>query len=215
MMVSSPIRRPRDVVYDSLRRQIMLNELRPDTALTELGMAHEHGCSQGTIREALFRLQEDGLVTRSGHRGTRVTRLDPEEAEEILALRRRIEIRGAARAARHIDQATLERLQTIMVDMEAAARNRDEYALTELDMAFHLAIFRLSGLEALEQVLTRCSLHSHRSRLWAPGHRRPLMETAQRHQILFDFLILREGDALAEAIGNHIDTIVLRDGATP
>ena len=215
IMVPAPIRRPRDVVYEWLRRQIMLNELRPDTALTELGLAREHGCSQGTIREALFRLQEDGLVTRSGHRGTRVTRLDPEEAEEILALRRRIEIRGAARAASSPDQATLERLQAIMADMEAAARSHDEYALIELDMAFHLAIFRLSGLEALEQILTRCTLHSHRSKLWAPGHRRPLIETAQRHRILFDALAARDGDALAQAIGDHIDTIVLRDGAEP
>lgn len=209
----SQIRRPRDVVYESLKRQIMVNELRPESALTELGMAREHGCSQGTIREALFRLQEDGLVTRSGHRGTMVTRLDPEEAEEILALRRRIEVRGARRAVLNLDPATLERLCAIQADMESVAERGDEYALIELDMAYHLAIFRLSGLEALEQILTRCTLHSHRSKLWAPGHRRPLIETARRHQTLFDRLAARDGAGLAEAIAEHIDTIVLRDGA--
>lgn len=192
----------------------MLNELRPEKALTELGIAREHGCSQGTIREALLRLQEEGLVTRSGHRGTMVTRLDPEEAEEILALRRRIEIRGAARAVRNLDQSTLTRLRAIQAEMEAAAHRGDEYALIELDMAFHLAIFRLSGLDALEQILTRCALHSHRSKLWAPGHRRTLIETAHRHQILFDLLAARDGDGLTRAIADHIDTIVLRDGAT-
>ena len=214
MLATSQIRRPRDVVYDSLRRQIMLNELRPEAALTELGMAREHGCSQGTIREALFRLQQEGLVTRSGHRGTVVTRLDPEEAEEILALRRRIEIRGAARAVHNLDQATPARLRAIQAEMEAAAQRSDEYALIELDMAFHLAIFRLSALDALEQILTRCALHSHRSKLWAPGHRRALIETAHRHQILFDRLAARDGDGLTRAIADHIDTIVLRDGAT-
>jgi hypothetical protein len=43
-------------------------------------------------------------------------------------------------------------------------------------------------------------LHSHRSKLWAPGHRRALIETAHRHQILFDLLAARDGDGLARAI---------------
>ncbi len=212
-LIPNQIRRPRDVVYESLKRQIMLNELRPESALTELGMAREHGCSQGTIREALLRLQEDGLVTRSGHRGTMVTRLDPEEAEEILALRRRIEIRGALRAVQHVERGGLERLYAIQADMDAAAAAGDEYALIILDMAFHLTIFRLSGLDALEQILTRCTLHSHRSKLWAPGHRRPLTETATRHRLLIALLEACDGEGLSRAMAEHIDTIVLRDGA--
>jgi len=212
VLIPNQIRRPRDVVYESLKRQIMLNELRPESALTELGMAREHGCSQGTIREALLRLQEDGLVTRSGHRGTMVTRLDPEEAEEILALRRRIEIRGALRAVHHVERDSLERLYAIQADMDAVAAAGDEYALIILDMAFHLTIFRLSGLDALEQILTRCTLHSHRSKLWAPGHRRPLTETATRHRLLLALLEARDGEGLSSAMAEHIDTIVLRDG---
>lgn len=204
-------RRPRDVVYDTIKRRIMMNEFKPESSLTELGLARELSCSQGTVREALLRLQEDGLVHRSGHRGTTVTRLDAEEAEEILALRRRIEVRSAPRAVRNLTDEALRQLRQLQEDMEATARAGDEYHLIELDMAFHLTIFRLSGLEALEQILTRCTLHSHRSKLWAPGHRRPLIETAMRHRPLLDRLATRDGRALAEAIGAHIDTIVARD----
>ncbi len=95
--------------------------------------------------------------------------------------------------------------------MEIAARKGDEYGLIELDMVFHLTIFRLSGLEALEQILTRCTLHSHRSKLWAPGHRRPLLDTALRHRPLIDLLAEGDGAGLARAIGEHIDTIVTRE----
>ena len=94
--------RPSDLVYGIVKRRIILNELTPETVLTELGLAHEIGCSQGPIREALLRLQEDGLVVRSGRR-TIVTRLTAEEADEMLALRRRIETRGALKAALHAD----------------------------------------------------------------------------------------------------------------
>jgi DNA-binding GntR family transcriptional regulator len=202
------LKKPRDLVYETVKRRIMMNELQAESTLTELGLAREIGCSQGTIREALFQLQEDGLVTRAGHRGTTVTRLDPEEALEILALRRRIEVRGALKAAQNVGEDTIPRLRALLAEMEGAARAKDAFALIELDMAFHMTIFRLAGFEALEQILTRCALHTHRSKLWAPGHRRPLIETARRHRILIERLADRDGPGLAEEIGRHIDTIV-------
>lgn len=202
------LKRPRDFVYETMRRRIMMNELMPGSVLTELGLARELGCSQGTIREVLFQLQEDGLVTRSGHRGTMVTRLDAEEAQEILALRRRIEVRGALRAAQNVKDPDLRRVRGVLDDMEAAARDGDAFGVMELDMAFHVAIFRLARLEAMEQILTRCTLHTHRSRVWAPGHRRPLVETARRHEVLIEKLAARDGEGLSVALGEHIDTIV-------
>ncbi len=200
--------RPRDAIYAAVKRRIVLNELRPGVALTELGLAADLGCSQGPVREALMRLQEDGLVLRNGHRGTVVTSLNPEEAIEILALRRRIEVRAAPRAVQSVDARALERLSTFKARMIDAARAGDEYGLIELDTAFHLEIFRLAKLQALEQILVRCILHSHRQKLWEPRHRRPLVDTAARHNALYELLAARDGQGLADALGRHIDTIV-------
>jgi GntR family transcriptional regulator, rspAB operon transcriptional repressor len=137
-----------------------------------------------------------------------VTRLDPEEAREILALRRRIEVRGAPKAVLHVTDAAIDDLRGIMSRMEAAAQQDDAFALIEWDMSFHLANFRLAGFEATGQIPTRCALHAHRSKLWAPGHGRPLVETARRHEVLSHYLAVRDGPGLSEAIGEHIDTIV-------
>jgi DNA-binding GntR family transcriptional regulator len=200
--------RPRDSIYAAVKRRIVLNELRPGMVLTELGLAADLGCSQGPVREALLRLQEDGLVLRKGHQGTVVTPLNPEEAAEILALRRRIEVRAAPRAARAVDARILERLAALQERMIGAARGGDEYGLVELDTAFHLEIFRLANLQALEQILVRCILHSHRQKLWEPRHRRSLIDTATRHGVLYETLAARDGDGLANALGEHIDTIV-------
>jgi len=200
--------RPREAAYSAVKRRIILNDLQPGITLTELGLARELGCSQGTVREALLRLQEDGLVIRSGHRGTTVTPLDPEEADEIIALRRRIEMRGAVRAAAAVMDSALQELQALQDEMERVASAGDQYRLIELDTDFHLAIFRLAGLQALEQILVRCILHSHRQKLWEPRHRRPLLETARRHQPIYERLAARDGAGLAEALGHHIDTIV-------
>ncbi|MBL8654506.1 MAG: GntR family transcriptional regulator, partial [Alphaproteobacteria bacterium] len=109
--------RPRDIVYSALKRRIVLNEIRPGEPLTELGLANELECSQGTVREALLRLQEDGLVQRSGHRGTMVTTLDPDAAEEILDLRKRLETRGALRAVRAYTQDAAAELKALRQGM--------------------------------------------------------------------------------------------------
>jgi DNA-binding GntR family transcriptional regulator len=203
--------RPSDLVYGIVKRRIILNELTPETVLTELGLAHEIGCSQGPIREALLRLQEDGLVARSGRR-TIVTRLTAEEADEMLALRRRIETRGALKAALHADGQALEDLRGILATMKEAAALGDEYRVIEADKDFHLALFRLSGLDALGQILARCIMHSNRYKLWAPEHRRPLIETARRHDVLYERLAAGDGSGLAAALGSHIDTIVIQGG---
>ncbi len=83
------MRKPGGNVLATLRRRIMLNDLAPGSVLTELGLATDLACSQAAIREALLRLEGEGLVRRAGHQGTMVTDLDADAAMEILDLRRR------------------------------------------------------------------------------------------------------------------------------
>jgi GntR family transcriptional regulator, rspAB operon transcriptional repressor len=199
--------KPRDQVYATLKRRILLNELMPEASLTELGVAQEMGCSQGTVREALLRLQDDGLVIREGHRGTTVTPLDADAAIEMLALRRQLEIFAAPRIAKAINPEALGELRAIQSRMEAAAKANDAYGVIELDTALHMTLFRLAGFKALEQILLRLILHSHRQKLWEPRHNRPLTETARRHTAILA-AVLQGGEALASALGHHIDTIV-------
>src|SRR4028118_2265955 len=68
-MTIVPIKRPRELVYETVKRRIMMNELKPGSSLTELGLAREIGCSQGTIRAAPLRLPEAGPGHRAGRRG--------------------------------------------------------------------------------------------------------------------------------------------------
>ncbi len=68
------------VAFNALKRDIMLGTLSAGTSLTELELAAHFQCSQGTVREALLQLQEEGLVLRQGHRGTQVSECTADEA---------------------------------------------------------------------------------------------------------------------------------------
>jgi DNA-binding GntR family transcriptional regulator len=201
-------RQPGTSALRDLRRRIVLNEIQPSAVLTELGLAETLGCSQAAVREALLRLEGEGLVARAGRQGTTVTALDRDAAEEILALRRRIETGAVRRIVPRTGSGDVAALEAELAAMRTAARDGDLWAMVEADIAFHLALFRIAGLPAMEPILARCILHTHRFRLWAPWHRRRLTATAARHAPILAALAARDATALAEVLGHHLDTIV-------
>jgi len=114
-------------VYHALKRSILLRQLRPGDSLGEQHIARDLGCSQGTVREALLRLQEDGLVARRGYRGTVVSDTSPAEAAQMARIRIDIEKRGIRRAAQDFKEPELETLAGLMDQMEQAKRAGDQY----------------------------------------------------------------------------------------
>ena len=97
--------------------------------LTELDLAARFQCSQGTIREALLQLQEEGLVRRQGHRGTQVSACTVDEAVEMFRVRQQIECNGIVRALRHKSRTLVSDLQELVDDMAESANNGDELQL--------------------------------------------------------------------------------------
>ena len=194
-------------VYETLRRRIILGQLRPAEPIGEMQVASELNCSQGPVREALLRLQEDGLVNRLGYRGTIVSAITQEEISELLLLRKMIETRGVVYAFDGIDDAAMERLSDLVRQMENAAADDDEFLLSELDRAFHSELFRYSGLDALEPILQRCLLHVHRYKISLSPGDRTLIETAQGHWPIMQTLREKGLSEVKRAITHHIDTV--------
>ena len=195
-------------VYGELKKQIMLARLSPGQQLVELDLAQAMRCSQTTIREALLRLQEDGLIVRNGYRGTVVSPVSEDEAQECLDIRARLEARGALRALPRLDSAALEALREWVRRMEAAAARDDTYALFESDQEFHKALFRASGLPALLPILERCSLYGHRFKMTQTTTVRTLAETASRHWAIVDALERRDPAVVERIVSHHVLSVI-------
>jgi DNA-binding GntR family transcriptional regulator len=203
-------RKKGSVVYHSIRRAILLGELEPARQLTEQHIAGELGCSQGTVREALLRLQQDGLVSRRGYQGTQVSDTSPAEAAQMASIRISIETAGVRRSAGSFRKADIDRLAGVIEDAEAASRAGDPYACSELDRQFHLTIFQASGLVALEPILTRCALHMHRYTFRYAASTRQQHESPVRsqHLAILDTLGHGQAEAAAQALRNHIEAVI-------
>jgi DNA-binding GntR family transcriptional regulator len=194
--------------FETLKREIMLGELPPGMFLTELELAARFACSQGSVREVLLRLQEEGLVLRQGHRGTHVSACTRDEAVEMFRLRYTIECRGVRRALRSPSRRLDEDLASLVRDMEAAAADRDEYRLADIDRDFHRRLFSDAGLPALEPILHRCLVHNHRFKIAQSDRSRDLLDTAKRHWPIIEAVDRRDAAEAARRLGHHIATIV-------
>lgn len=199
--------RKREGVYQALRKRIILSEFRDGQAITELDLAAAMGCSQGTVREALLRLQEEGLVVRQGYRGSVVSPLSAREAQAFLQMRAQLESQALAHSLPALQPAHLDSLSALVQQMEERARAGDEYGLFELDQAFHTSLFRIADMPALVPVLVRCSLYNHRNKISLANAPRTLMETATRHWAIVRALERGEIAEAQRVLRHHIQSV--------
>jgi len=191
-----------------LKRDIMLGGLAAGEILVELDLAARFGCSQGPVREALLQLQEEGLVLRQGHRGTRVSDCTADEAIEMFRMRQSIECRGVTRALKRPGRTLMAELASLLAAMEQAAADDDEYRLADLDRDFHLRLFRDADLPAIEPILHRCLIHNHRFKISRFAGARDLVATAGRHRSILEAVERGDEASAVAALGHHIATIV-------
>ena len=142
--------------YETLLREILRGELLPGEALTELSLAERLAVSRTPIREALTRLEQDGLLKRTS-RGMVLRERSPEEILDIYETRIVLEAtvgRVAAQRRSDFDVHTLHRI------IERAREvGPDDERKVEVNRQFHLAMWRASHNESLLDLLERLNLH--------------------------------------------------------
>jgi len=205
--------RKSELVYTALKRAILFRQLVPDQQLLEQELAAVFGCSQGTIREALLRLADDGLVRRMGYRGTRVTETSLEEAVEMVRVRLTIE-RGVARKIAVAEMGPhRERMEALLARMVQAHAQDDLFLGAELDREFHCALASAAEMDLLCPVLLRCTLHIHRFTLSSIEVPRQYYQEAgvdAEHQALFEALTCGDPDRAERVISEHIAHVLER-----
>jgi DNA-binding GntR family transcriptional regulator len=159
-----------DDVYEAIKTLIMDHVIAPQARLSIDQLARDLRVSSTPVREALVRLESEGLARKEPQRGYSTTPiLTPEQVKEMFEFRGVIEPWAAARAAQRRDSAGLARLQA-EVDSVGTLPAGDTYqAYRELashDERFHRQIAELAGNEQLLQafVRTHCHLHLFRQR---------------------------------------------------
>lgn len=144
-------------VYERLRGEVVAGTFDAGAPLVELTLAERYGTSRTPVREALRRLEQDGLVER-GERGMRVRTRSPEEILEIYEARIALEATAASGAAQRHTEVDLIRLQRAQAAMREAPES-DPDAVAAANRAVHEAIWAASHNGTVVDLLTRLNNH--------------------------------------------------------
>jgi DNA-binding GntR family transcriptional regulator len=147
-----------DVAYEALRDAITSGSLLPGTRLREATLARHLGISTTPVREALRRLDREGLVRLSPNRGAVVAEFDLREILDLFEIREVLETHAVRRAALQAS-ADVRKAQSLMAAAARQVTRRDRIEWNRLEVAFHRAINDLSGNFELAELTER----THRS----------------------------------------------------
>lgn len=150
-ILSAPVKRSlSDEVVVRLRDAIVNAKIAPGERLREEILASSMGVSRGPVREAIQRLEREGLVIIHPNRGATVARLSREDLDEVYSLRRALERLAIREAIRKADSAHFTEMASIVDEMVVRSRvSITPQLAADLDIRFHQAMLESSGHKRL------------------------------------------------------------------
>lgn len=198
-------------IYNQLRRRIISLDLPPDTHLTRTELAQQYKVSQTPLREAMQRLDSEGLIKVFPQSRTVVTRIDPEQIHGVHFLRVAVECEVVLRLAKSCDREALDRLETIIKMQEAVALNSKEITVfQELDELFHMTMMACVGQAALHTLLRSRSGHLDRVRRLDLPNEGKVKTILTGHHDIVNAIATRDAQAAVAAIREHLSQTVSR-----
>lgn len=143
----------KNTVYDYLYNAIRKGEIKAGDTLTERDLAERLGVSRTPIREAIRKLEEQGVVIHEPHKGAKVITLSVEKAAELYEVRELLEGLAARKLAKIHTAEMMDELTAYIEKAEKSALEDDIEKLSDINSAFHLALARLSGNIYLEVIM--------------------------------------------------------------
>jgi DNA-binding GntR family transcriptional regulator len=181
-----------DVIYENLREAIVGGGFRPGERVNMDEVAREFGVSKIPVREAVKRLESDGLVVARVHAGVVVAQVDVQEMRGVFLAREAIEGLVARLAAEAGDEALVAELERVQAAMREELSRGETAGLAELNSQFHQAMATATGYRILGELTEQLLSTIRRYRVTAPQDETSWRSVVEEHDVIID--ALRGGD---------------------
>jgi DNA-binding GntR family transcriptional regulator len=198
-----------DQAFEVIRERILSARIPPLSPIRQDALAEELGISKIPLREALARLEQHGLLQSHPNRGFVVPALTASEAEEVFALRLKIEPEAAAHASVEADDAQRAAATAALAALEKVP-DEDAHGTVLLNRAFHLALVKPGGRQVTTQLVERLHVLAER---YVHKHLEPAGRHARahrEHRALLKAWMARDAERVETLLAQHI-TITLDD----
>jgi len=191
-------------VVEHLRARILSLELAPGTPLSRVDLQNQFGTSQTPVRDALMRLEEEGLVTVFPQYTTIVSRIDLNIARQMHFMRRSVEqeaVYGLTRQPNTADVA--QRLLRTNAELESLIFSQDDSSFLSVDRSFHAIIYEEAGLQHVWNIILRHSGHIDRlRRLNLPNLGK--QRIVDNHRAIIEGMMSGHARRAEEAVKTHL-----------
>lgn len=195
----------RDVVFNTLRQAILTGELKPGERLMEIHLANKLGVSRTPIREAIRKLELEGLVTMIPRRGAEVAQITEKSMNDVLEVRRALDALCAELACDRITEEGLSALKDACTRFELAIKTKDAKKIAQADVALHDIIVQATGNQRLIQLVNNLSEQMYRYRFEYIKDTSQHENLVEEHRIIYESILKKDKVTAAQAARIHID----------
>lgn len=195
----------RDVVFNTLRKAILTGELKPGERLMEIHLANRLGVSRTPIREAIRKLELEGLVIMIPRRGAEVAQITEKSLKDVLEVRRALDALCAELACDRIDAEATEQLRKACEKFERATETKDATIIAKADVELHDIIVRATGNQRLIQLINNLSEQMYRYRFEYIKDENRHDNLIDEHRMIYESIVKHDKEGAARAARVHID----------
>lgn len=195
----------RDVVFNTLRQAILTGELKPGERLMEIHLANKLGVSRTPIREAIRKLELEGLVTMIPRRGAEVAQITEKSMNDVLEVRRSMDALCVELACERITEEALQELDSACDAFAEAVKTKDIRRIAQADVALHDIIVQATGNLRLVQLINNLSEQMYRYRFEYLKDISRHQSLIQEHRMIFEGIKARNKEEASSAAKLHID----------
>lgn len=193
-----------DSAYDWLLADITEFKLRTGAQLSENKLATQLGISRTPVREALQRLEKEGLVKRTDNARFTVSQLSVREVNEACDLLEVLDAYIFRTAASKMTDLDVQRLLDSVEAMAAAAERGDRSVWSEADLAFHRTVNRVAGNQLVADTVKQTRRRIQRFWLRAASMQHRLPSCSDEHRVLAEAMVSKDYAAIGPAVEQHI-----------
>ncbi len=195
----------RDVVFNTLRQAILTGELKPGERLMEIHLANRLGVSRTPIREAIRKLELEGLVIMIPRRGAEVAQITEKSMNDVLEVRRAMDALCIELACERITDEELAELKQACERFEQAVKTGDVKSIAQTDVALHDIIVKATGNMRLVQLINNLSEQMYRYRFEYIKDVSQHDRLIEEHRLIYDSIVRKDKDTASKMAKIHID----------
>lgn len=195
----------RDVVFNTLRQAILRGELKPGERLMEIQLANKLGVSRTPIREAIRKLELEGLVLMIPRKGAEVAEITEKNMQDVLEVRKALEELAAGLACERINRTQVEEMKVAAKAFEATLKTGDVTKIAEADVNFHDIVFAATDNQRLVTMLNNLREQMYRFRVEYLKQKECYPKLLEEHERMIEAIAKGDKQEACRVVGCHID----------